>query len=168
MSSPFISEIKLFPWSWAPKYWALCNGALLPINQYQALFSLLGTTYGGNGVSNFALPDLRSRTPISFGTNTELGEVGGTETVLLSINQMPMHNHMFMANVMAGAVAAPADHFLAGNANKNNFYGLPTPIQPLNPASIGPVGGTQPHTNMQPYLVLNYCIAVQGVFPSRN
>lgn len=165
---PFISEIKLFPWDWAPKYWALCNGALLSIAQNQALFSLIGTTYGGNGVTNFALPDLRSRTAIHFGSGYALGQMAGSETVTLNITQLPLHNHMFMGDASAGTVSNPGGHLLASNAGNNNFYGPPGNLQPLNPASIAPVGGNQPHENMQPYLVLNYCIAIQGVFPSRN
>lgn len=168
MSSPFISEIKLFPWNWAPKYWALCNGALMPIAQYQALFSLIGTTYGGNGVSNFALPDLRGRTPIHYGNGFAIGEAIGTETVTLTNSTIPMHNHMFMANSTAGTAQVPAGNVPASNAAGNNFYGPASGLQPLNPASIGQAGGSQPHQNMQPYLVLNYCIAIQGVFPSRN
>lgn len=165
---PYISEIKLFPWDWAPKYWALCNGALLPINQYQALFALIGTTYGGNGVTNFALPDLRGRTPIHSGTGYALGQMAGNETVTLNINELPMHNHMFAGVASAGTALNPLGHLLANNSGNNNCYGPPNNLQPLNPASIASVGGNLPHENMQPYLVLNYCIAVQGVFPSRN
>lgn len=165
---PYISEIKLFPWNWAPKYWALCNGALLAIAQNQALFSLIGTTYGGNGITNFALPDLRSRTAIGFGNGYALGGTGGYETITLNVNEMPLHNHMLAAVDANGTVPGPLGHLLSTNSATNNFYGPPSSLQPLNGASIASTGGNQSHENMQPYLVLNYCIAIQGVFPSRN
>jgi len=166
----YLSEVRLLPWSWAPKGWALCNGALLPIAQNQALFALLGTTYGGNGTSNFALPDLRGRTPIHFSPTYPLGNFAGTETVTLNANQLPIHNHLLNAVPAAGTTQFPNAAYLANNSNATvtNFYAAASSLIALNPASISTTTGNQPHNNMQPYLVLNYCIAITGLFPSRN
>jgi microcystin-dependent protein len=168
MADPYISEIRLFPWNWAPKMWALCNGHLLSIAQNQALFALLGTTYGGDGVQTFALPDLRSRTAIHFGNGYTLGEMSGSENVTLLISNLPAHNHSFEGSSSAGTSFQAGAGLLGTNSSNNNFYGSPAPLQPLNPASIGPAGGTQGHNNLQPYLAMNYSIAIYGVFPSRN
>jgi microcystin-dependent protein len=168
MATPYISEIRHFPWNWAPKNWALCDGRLLPISQNQALFALLGTTYGGNGIQNFALPDLRSRAAIHFNMSFSLGEMGGVENATLLTGNLPIHNHGFEGSNASGNKFDPGDLLLATNGGNHNFYGPVTNLQPLNPTSVALVGGNQPHNNMQPYLVLNYCIAIYGVFPSRN
>lgn len=165
MSEPFLSEIKIVSFNFPPKGWAQCNGQLLPINQNQALFSLLGTTYGGNGQTTFALPDLRSRIPIHFGAGHTLGEAAGSESVTLTLSQMPAHNHPVSASN-----ADPTQGLPTGNmwANGSGAYSSGSPNSAMNPASISNVGGNQAHTNVQPYLVLNFIIALQGIFPSQN
>lgn len=175
---PFLGQIQPMAFNFAPKGWAECDGQLLPINQYNALFALLGTIYGGNGQTTFALPDLRSRVPVNFGVSQTgerftLGEVGGTETVTLSVAQLPIHNHQFMGSSADGTSLFPLDDAALAKAtipNKtaNDFYGPQSPPQSLNPASITSTGSTEAHDNMQPYLTLNWCIALSGIFPSRN
>jgi microcystin-dependent protein len=168
---PYIGEVRAFAFGFAPKGWQLCNGQTLAINQNTALFSILGTTYGGNGVSTFQLPNLQGVVPISMGTdpfgNTYVeGETGGEVNHTLSFNEMPTHTH----TPLAGATAnknVPAG-LLPGNNPSQNFYIAGAPNTTLNPAAVQPVGGNQPHNNMAPYLVLNYCIAIIGIFPSRN
>lgn len=178
MSQPYIGEIRAFGFAFAPKHWAFCNGQLLAINQNQALFSLLGTYYGGNGTTTFALPDLRGRAPLHYGQGPGLsyyaiGEPTGTETVTLLNSNMPSHNHLWAANAAAGDVASPANAFLAGavdntSAPKTTYGSAGGPIVPLAPTMLGSTGSNFAHQNMQPYLVLNYCIALSGIFPSRN
>ncbi|HEV2864709.1 MAG TPA: tail fiber protein [Pyrinomonadaceae bacterium] len=165
MPDPFLSEIKIVSFNFPPKGWALCNGQLLPINQNQALFSLLGTTYGGNGQTNFALPNLRGRVPIHFSKNHNLGEAAGSTSVTVNIQQMPTHIHAEMATGTDGNTVLPAGGVLAAAAG---LYGAPQNLTALLPASVSNVGGSQPHNNMMPYLVLNFIIALQGIFPSRN
>ncbi|HEX8626496.1 MAG TPA: tail fiber protein [Allosphingosinicella sp.] len=165
MSEPFLAELRLMSFAFAPKGWAMCNGQLMPINQNQALFSLLGTTYGGDGRVNFGLPDLRGRVPIHFRGSHTLGEKAGTETVTVTQAQMPQHIHFFQANSTPGNTPNPTNNVLASN---NNLYTAPANLTNLNPATISSTGGSQPHENRQPYLVLNYCIALQGIFPSQN
>ena len=167
---PFVGEIKLFTFNWAPKGWALCNGALLAITQNQALFALLGTYYGGNGTTNFALPDLRSRVPLSYSGNYPLGSVGGAENVSLTINQIPSHQHYLMAVNSAGATPVPFSGLLSQVNPTTDLRYAPdaSNVVSMNPASVQPAGGGQPHTNIQPYNALNYCIATVGVFPSRG
>ena len=164
MSEPFLSEIKVVSFNFPPKGWALCNGQLLPINQNQALFALLGTTYGGNGQTNFALPNLRGRVPIHFGTHN-LGEAAGSTSVTVNIQQLPTHIHPLQATNANGAIANPNAAVLGA---LNNAYSNPTALTTINPATVTSVGGSQPHNNMMPYLVLNFIIALQGIFPSRN
>jgi microcystin-dependent protein len=168
MAEPFIAEIRLMSFNFAPKGWALANGQLLPINQNQALFSLLGTTYGGNGQTNFALPDLRSRTPISFGNGHTLGERAGTEGQTITILEMPAHTHQVMANgSTSGNVTSPVGNFFSNSAPPNIYTGGSAgALLPSNTVSL--VGGNQPHTNLQPYLTINFSIALQGIFPSQN
>jgi microcystin-dependent protein len=165
MAEPFLSEIRLFSFNFPPKGWAFCNGQQLPINQNQALFSLLGTTYGGNGQTTFALPDLRGRAAMHVGNGHTLGEKAGSESVTLSQQQMPAHTHFMQAANKDGDVNIPGGNLLA---NFNNGYRSASNLTPLLAGTIGNVGGSQPHSNMCPYLVINFCIALQGIFPSQN
>jgi len=170
-NSPFIGEIRAVGFNFAPKNWAMCNGQLLAISQNQALFSILGTTYGGNGQTTFALPDLRGRTPIHFGSDPQavtytLGEKTGGETETLSLNEMPAHTHLVKANATANIETA-SNNFPAGPPSGNNVYGPPAGAT-MDPALVPNAGGSQPHANLQPYLTLNYIICLVGIFPSRN
>ncbi len=167
MSEPFLSEIKIVSFNFPPKGWALCNGQFLPINQNQALFALLGTTYGGNGQTTFALPNLRGRVPIHFDPSHNLGEAAGSTSVTVNIQQLPTHTHAMMASQTAGDVPVPTNTVLAGTPI-TKIYGPVLSLTTLNPISVTSVGGSQPHNNMMPYLVLNFIIALQGIFPSRN
>ena len=170
MAEPFLSEVRIMSFVFAPKGWALCNGQLLPINQNQGLFSLLGTTFGGDGRVNFALPDLRARTPIHVGSGHTLGERGGEQAHTLSIAELPTHTHVLQASSATGNAPVPnnagAGTLLA--ASVNAIYAPPTNLVPLNAASVPNVGGSQAHLNMQPFLTLSFCIALQGIFPSPN
>lgn len=167
MAEPFLSEIRIMSFGFAPKGWALCNGQLLPINQNQALFSLLGTTFGGDGRVNFALPDLRARTPIHVGQSHTLGERGGEQAHTLSINEMPQHQHFAQGSSAAATTLIPASAVVLA---KGAFqpYGPATNLATMDPNSIGKVGLGQAHLNMQPFLALTFCIALQGIFPSQN
>jgi microcystin-dependent protein len=151
--------------NFAPKSWAMCNGQLLPINQNQALFSLLGTTFGGDGRVNFALPDLRGRVPIGVGSGFTLGNNGGEQAHTVSLAEMTTHIHALMASATNADVAAPGDNVLAQTSQS---YGAATNLTTLDPSTNGAAGGSQAHVNMQPYLTLTYCIALQGIFPSPN
>ncbi|GAA3627859.1 phage tail protein [Microlunatus ginsengisoli] len=167
---PFIGELRLFGFNFAPRGWALCQGQLMSISQNTALFSLLGTIYGGNGQTTFALPDLRGRTALSFGqgsglSNYDQGQVGGTEQVTLIANQLPPHNHTVAAS-SAATGKNPANSFPAYNADSSN-YGSSADLT-MNPAMVGGGGSSQPVAIAPPYLVLNWCIALEGIFPSRN
>ena len=177
MSEAYISQIMAFGFNFAPKYWAMCNGQTLSISQNQALFALLGTTYGGNGTSTFALPNLQSRVPISFGSHIgqgyALGEAAGEEQVTVTINEMPSHNHVFMgASSNGNAVFPQTGSVLAAAVKGTNpgdpFYAPQASLQPLNTGSLTMTGGNLPHPNLQPYLALNWCICQYGIFPSRN
>ena len=166
MSDPFLAEIKMVGFNFAPRGWALCDGQLLPIAQNSALFSLLGTTYGGDGRTTFALPDLRGRAPMHVGSGVNLGSKAGAETVTLTESQLPVHVHQ-RANTDQARSNTPLGNLLSGRARRGKAVWTP----PVNRVSLGSdtaAGGGQPHNNMQPYLVLNFCIALQGVFPSRN
>jgi len=165
MSEPFLSEIKVVSFNFPPKGWALCNGQFLPINQNQALFALLGTTYGGNGQTTFALPNLRGCVPIHRGNGHTLGEKAGSTSVTVNIQQLPTHMHV--VNCTNGASNA-SDPTGAVFAEVSTMYGPPNSLTTLSPQTVGGVGGSQPHNNMMPYLVLNFIIALQGIFPSRN
>lgn len=168
MAEPFLSEIRLFSFNYAPKGWALCNGQLLPINQNQPLFALLGTSYGGNGQTTFALPDLRGRYAMHRGNGHTIGERGGTTAVTITQQQMPQHLH-FLQGANKNGDQPVATGFLPGNVN--NLYREAAPAANLLPLLAGTVtntGGSQPHNNMAPYLVINFCIALQGIFPSPN
>lgn len=164
MAEPFLSEIRIMSFGFAPKGWALCDGQLLPINQNQALFSLLGTTYGGDGRVNFGLPDLRGRASIHVGSGHTLGERGGEQAHTLSISELPTHAHVANASATNATQALPANNVLARTPKE--IYRAPTNLTSLPPATVANFGGSQAHLNMQPFLVLNFSIALQGVFPS--
>jgi len=163
MSEPFLGELKLISWNFPPKGWALCNGQLLPINQNQALFSILGTTYGGDGRVNFALPDLRGRTPVYTGQGLTLGEKGGETAHTVSQSEMPAHSHAPAANTAAATVGPLSNNYWSATG----AYAASADSS-MNATEIGPTGGSQAHNNMQPYLVINIIIALQGIFPSQN
>ena len=165
MAEPFLAEIRIMSFGFAPKGWALSNGQLLPINQNQALFSLLGTTFGGDGRVNFALPNFQARVPIHVGNGHTLGERGGEAAHTLSIQELPTHTHALMAQPAAGTQLPPVGAFLA---QASNVYRTADNLTALNPAAVDNVGGSQPHTNTQPFLTLSFCIALQGIFPSQN
>ncbi|MCL9808130.1 phage tail protein [Flavobacterium luminosum] len=166
--SQYLGEIQMFAGNYAPKGWALCQGQLLPINQNQALFSLLGTTYGGNGTTTFALPDLRSRVPIHVGNGYSQGLFGGTEYIVLTINNLPSHSHTVNAVNTAGNQNLPTDNLLADTLVLDPEYSNALPNSEMNSAMVSNVGANQPMNNMQPYLVINYIICLQGVYPSAN
>lgn len=164
MAEPFLSEIRIMSFDFAPKGWALCNGGLLPINQNQALFSLLGTTFGGDGRVNFALPDLRGRTPIHVGSGHTLGERGGEQAHTLSISELPQHTHVLNGTSNQGTTNVATNNLYAKTLGLT--YSTPTQLVAMNAACVSNVGGSQAHLNMQPFLTLNFCIALQGIFPS--
>ncbi|WP_418058540.1 phage tail protein [Pimelobacter simplex] len=166
MADPFLSEIRLMSFNFPPRGWALCNGQFLPINQNQALFALLGTTYGGNGQTTFALPDLRGRVPIHWGQGFTLGQQVGEEAHTLTPGEMPQHVHPVQgSSATSGGSASPAGMYLGA---ANNVYRSGNPNQTLHPTTVGTAGGNQAHFNMQPYLTLSFCIALVGIFPSQN
>jgi microcystin-dependent protein len=175
MSDPFVAEIRMVPFNFAPRGWALCDGQLLPLSQNTALFSLLGTQYGGNGQTNFALPDLRGCSPMHHGQGPGLslrfiGERGGSATVTLLASEMPQHNHAVAARSVNGTVNDPSGAVWAkarvGRANENRYAA--TPDTTMAPNAFGPSGSNAPHNNQQPYLTLNFIIALQGVYPPRS
>jgi microcystin-dependent protein len=167
MAEPFLSEIRIMSFNFAPKGWAMCNGQLLPINQNQALFSLLGTTFGGDGRVNFALPDLRGRVPIEVGNGHVLGEKGGEQAHTLSLSEMPMHTHAVKASSAAASAVIPTNTLVLAQP-PFEIYRAPSGLGLMQPASVSNVGGSQAHVNMQPFLTLSFCIALQGIFPSPN
>ena len=168
MAEPFLSEIRIMSFVFAPKGWAQCNGQLLPINQNQALFSLLGTTFGGDGRVNFALPDVRGRTPIHVGGGHTLGERGGEQAHTLSIAELPTHTHVANATSIPATAGNPNNTRLLAQTTGAAMYTNPGNLQAMDPGSLANVGGSQAHLNMQPFLTLNFCIALQGIFPSPN
>jgi microcystin-dependent protein len=174
MSEPFLGQIILVPYNFAPRGWAFCNGQLLSIAQNTALFSLLGTTYGGNGQTTFALPDLRGRVAISSGQgpglgNYDLGQAAGSETQTLTVLQMPSHNHAVGALTDAISAPSPTNNFLGTAPRGSNLYAPQSAnLTPMSPLMIQPTGGSQPFDIRDPYLTLNYCIALEGIFPSRS
>ena len=167
MSEPFLGEIKIISWNFAPKGWALCNGQQLPINQNQALFSLLGTMYGGNGQTTFALPDFRGKVPMHVGAGHTQGETAGQYAHTVTISEMPAHIHFMNVTNNDGSSPNPGSGVILSKAVANS-YGPASSLVAMNPASVTNTGGSQPHENKQPYLVLNFIIALQGIFPSRN
>ena len=167
MAEPFLSEIRIMSFTFAPKGWALCNGQLLPINQNQALFSLLGTTYGGDGRVNFGLPDLQGRVPIHMGQGHTLGERGGEQSHTVSISEMPLHTHVVNATSVTGTLNNASNNVL-GVSQAPVYVASGGSLTSLVPETITLTGGSQAHLNMQPFLVLNFSIALQGIFPSQN
>jgi microcystin-dependent protein len=166
VAEPFLSEIRIMSFVFAPKGWALCTGQLLPINQNQALFSLLGTTFGGDGRVNFALPDLRGRTPIHVGSGHTLGERGGEQAHTLSIAELPTHTHVYSATSVVATTSNPGNTVMLSQAQQSFLYGPASNLQAMAPNANGNTGGSQAHLNMQPFLTLSFCIALQGIFPS--
>jgi microcystin-dependent protein len=165
MSEPFLGEIKIISWNFPPKGWTFCNGQLLPINQNQALFSILGTTYGGDGRVNFGLPNLQGRVPLHVGSGIALGELGGEIAHTLNFSELAAHNHVPVGSSQVASVGSPAASLWAKAASSN--FGA-TPNTAMSGNTITSSGGSQPHENMPPYLVLNFIIALQGIFPSQN
>ncbi|MFZ1677591.1 MAG: tail fiber protein [Saprospiraceae bacterium] len=174
MANPFLCEIKIISWNFAPQGWAFCNGQLLPINQNQALFALMGTMYGGNGQTNFALPDLKGKAPIHEGNGFNIGQFGGEINHTVTASEMPQHNHLVNVIATNGSSTAnvinPSGASLATSAPAEIYRtsaGNPSLIS-MTPATIGNIGGSQSHNNMQPFLVLNFIVALVGIFPSQN
>lgn len=170
---PFVAEIRIFPFNFAPRGWAWCDGQLLPLSQNTALFSLLGTTYGGNGKSNFALPDLQGRAPMHPGQGPglslhDLGETGGSETVSLLESEMPSHSHNLVGSNQPAEDRAPAGEILARSVGASLYQTTTSGLQAMSDNALAPAGGDQPHNNLQPYLTFYFCIALQGVFPPRT
>jgi microcystin-dependent protein len=169
MGTPFLGEIKIMSFGFAPRNWAMCNGQFLPINQNQALFSLLGTMYGGNGQTTFALPDLRGQTPIHVGGSfSNQGQKGGEQAHTLTQSEMPLHVHFANATSVPATAGNPANNRLLSQSTLAALYTNPSNLTPMDPTAIPNVGGSQAHLNMQPFLTLTFCIALIGVFPSRN
>jgi microcystin-dependent protein len=175
MADPFVAEIRIFPWSFAPRGWALCNGQLLPISQNTALFSLLGTFYGGDGKSTFALPNLQGAAPMHIGqgpglTPRDIGESGGTDTVTLIQSEIPVHTHTLQANAAAADLQSPGPNRVLARSGGGNAYQSNTSanLVQLAPVTLAPSGQSLPHNNLMPYLTLSFCIALQGVFPARH
>jgi microcystin-dependent protein len=164
MGQPFVGEIRMFAGNFAPAGWAFCNGALRPISEDETLFNLIGTTYGGDGQSTFALPDLRGRVPLHAGSGYTLGETGGVETVTLTTNQIPAHGHQLVASANIATLSSPVEALTGETASK--LYRVPGPTAVMDANMITPAGGSQPHDNTQPYLAINYIISLFGVFPT--
>jgi microcystin-dependent protein len=172
MSDPFVAEIRIFPFNFPPKGWAFCNGQLMPLSQNTALFSLLGTTYGGDGKSTFALPDMQGNVPMQPGQGQglslrDLGEMSGVETITLLVSEIPLHTHVLMASSSDPAESNVCTNNALARSKNGNAYSTTLTTTMMAPQGLPPAGGGLPHNNMQPYLTLNFCIALQGVFPAR-
>ena len=168
MSEPFIGQIQIFPYNFAPRGWAFCQGQIMSIAQNTALFSLLGTTYGGDGRVNFALPDLRGQVPIHRGSGFTQGQKGGEQAHTVTISEMPTHTHVAQATSVTGTANAPTPSLMLAVSTPQSIYGPPTNLDSMFPTAVSNVGGSQAHLNMQPFLVLSFCIALQGIFPSQT
>jgi microcystin-dependent protein len=164
MGQPYVGEIRIFAGNFPPNGWLFCEGQLLPISENDILFQLIGTTYGGDGQETFALPDLRGRIPIHVGSGFVLGEAAGVEEVTLTVQQIPVHNHAVLASTNAGDATQPQNNLLATNPSVQ-IYRAQDPVAPMYTGAVGPTGGSQPHTNFQPYLCVNYIISLFGIFP---
>jgi microcystin-dependent protein len=167
VAQPYVGEIRIFAGNFNPSGWAFCDGSVLPISENETLFQLIGTTYGGDGESTFALPDLRGRIPLHFGNGFTLAETGGAEEITLTVQQIAAHSHPMLGSALNGTTTSPTGNVAATMPEVTNLaYGTDAPPTTLNAASIGPVGGSQPHTNFQPYICINYIISLFGIFPS--
>jgi microcystin-dependent protein len=167
MAQPYVGEIRMFAGNFAPAGWMFCDGQLLPISENETLFNLIGTTYGGDGQSTFALPDLRGRIPMHFGNGFTLAETGGVETVTLTVNHIPSHSHAFLASNETGAKTTPGGHVLASSFNVTPYINDVTNSN-MNAGAIAQTGGSQPHNNFQPYLCVDFIISLFGIFPSQT
>jgi len=169
MAQPYVGEIRMFAGNFAPAGWMFCEGQLLPISEYETLFNLIGTTYGGDGQSTFALPDMRGRLPLHFGSGFTLAETGGVETITLTVAQIPAHSHPLLATANTASTTSPTGALGAVNNVFGVFpYGTDAPRLNLSPSSISSVGGSQPHDNFQPYLCIDFIISLFGIFPSQT
>lgn len=167
MAQPYVGEIRMFAGNFAPAGWMFCEGQLLPISENETLFQLIGTTYGGDGESTFGLPDLRGRIPLHQGNGFTLAETGGAEEITLTVNQIAAHSHTMLGSANTGTGTAPQNNVLSGlPVATNSAYGTDAPLTTLSPSSVSPVGGSQPHTNFQPYLCIDFIISLFGIFPS--
>ena len=166
MAQPYVGEIRMFGGNFAPAGWMFCEGQLLPISENETLFNLIGTTYGGDGQSTFALPDLRGRLPIHFGNGFILAETGGAEEITLTVNQIPAHSHPLLATAASASSTNPSTNVLAKPSK--NMYRPGPGSNPMNPQTVGPTGGSQPHSNFQPYLCVDFIISLFGIFPSQT
>ena len=167
MAQPYVGEIRMFAGNFAPAGWMFCEGQLLPISENETLFQLIGTTYGGDGESTFALPDLRGRLPMHQGNGFILAETGGAEEITLTVQQIPVHNHAFLGSTGVGTQASPVG-FLPAASNTVSLYKAAAPTNAMNAQVVGPTGGSQPHTNFQPYLCVDFIISLFGIFPSQT
>jgi len=167
MAQPYVGEVRIFAGNFAPAGWMFCDGQLLPISENETLFNLIGTTYGGDGESTFALPDLRGRLPVHQGGNFQLAEAGGTENTTLTVNQIPAHSHAFLASGNVSQDTSPAGKTV-GQSGNALLYIQDVPDSNLSPQAISTIGGSQPHSNLQPYLCLNFIISLFGIFPSQT
>ena len=169
MAQPYVGEIRMFAGNFAPAGWMFCEGQLLPISEYETLFNLIGTTYGGDGQSTFALPDLRGRIPLHFGNGFTLAATGGAETITLTVSQIPAHSHALLASNNVAAGTAPAAQVGGKNSGATTSpYGTDQPLIGISPQAVGSVGGSQPHNNFQPYLCVDFIISLFGIFPSQT
>jgi microcystin-dependent protein len=166
MSQPYVGEIRMFGGNFAPAGWMFCQGQLLPISEFETLFNLIGTTYGGDGQSTFGLPDLRGRVPVHQGNGFTLAQIGGTDTVTLTISQIPTHTHPWLASTAGGQASAPNNNVTGQSNTATKFYRVGNPGIKMSPNAVGSTGGSQPHNNLQPYLCISFIISMFGVYPS--